>query len=153
MQIEQESAGAGLASLLRRAELGLGRGDAELLRDGADGLGKGDVLDLLDEGEDVAGDSAAEAVEVLAAGVDGKRRRLFAMEGTEPGVVLRAGFAQLDVFADDADDVGLLLDGVGEVSGISHGTSLPHSGKGWAGLLGRAVEKSRRALEEILTIR
>ena len=100
--------------------------------------GKGDVLDLLDEGEDVAGDSAAEAVEELAAGVDGKRRRFFAVEGAESGVVLRPRLAQLDVFADDADDVGLLLDGVGEVSGVSHSTSLPHCGDGredcWASL-------------------
>ncbi len=134
MKIEQKAAGAGLAGFLRRVELGLGRGDAELLGDGADGLGEGDVLDLLDEGEDVAGDSAAEAVEVLAAGVDGERGRLFAVEGAEAGVVLRSGFAQLYVLADDADDVGLLLDGVGEVSGVGHGTSLPHCGDGRAGL-------------------
>ena len=110
---------------------GLGSGDAELLGDGADGLGEGDVFDLLDEAEDVAGDSAAEAVEVLAAGVDGKRWSFFAMKGAEAGVVLGAGFAQLDVFADDADDVGLLLDGVGEVSGVGHDTSL-HDCAGWA---------------------
>ena len=37
------------------------------------------------------------------------------MEGTEAGVVLRAGFAQADVALDDLDDIGLLLDGLGEV--------------------------------------
>ena len=37
------------------------------------------------------------------------------MEGAEAGVVLRAGFAQADVALDHLDDVGLLLDGLGEV--------------------------------------
>ena len=56
----------------------------------------------------------------LTRGVHGKRRRLFAVEGTKAGVVLRAGLFQLDVVADDADDIGLLLDGVCEISG-GHG--------------------------------
>ncbi len=141
VKIEQKAAGAGLARFLRRVELGLGRGDAELLGDGANGLRKGDVLDFLDEGEDVSGDSAAEAVEELAAGVDGKRRRFFAVEGTKTGVVLGPGFAQLYIFADDADDVGLLLDGVSEVSGVSHRTSLHDCGAGRNGLLCIFVEK------------
>ena len=72
VQVEQKAAGACLASFLRRVELGLGRTDAQLLGNGADGFGEGDVLDLLDEREDVAGNSAAEAVKVLAGGVDGK---------------------------------------------------------------------------------
>ena len=141
MKVEEEAAGTGLASFLRGVELDLGGGNAELLGDGADRFREGYVFDLLDEGEDVSRDSAAEAVEELAAGVDGKRGRLLAVEGTESRVVLRPGFAQLDVLADDADDVGLLLDGVCEVSGVSHASSLPHCGDGWAGLLGMSVEK------------
>jgi hypothetical protein len=42
------------------------------------------------------------------------------VEGTEPGEVLRAGLFQLDVVADDADDIGLLLDGVCEIAGVRH---------------------------------
>jgi hypothetical protein len=41
------------------------------------------------------------------------------VERTEAGVVLSAGFAELEVVADDADDVGLLLDELSEV--IGHG--------------------------------
>ena len=106
------SSGSGVARL--------GQRDAQLLRDHADGFGERNVFDLLDEAEDVAGDAAAEAVIELARGVDGERRRLLAVEGAEAGVVLRAGLLQLDVVADDADDVGLLLDGVREIAGVRH---------------------------------
>ncbi len=58
---------------------------------------------------------AAEAVEVAVVGVDGEAAGLFFVEGAEAGVVLGSGFAQLDVVADDADDVGLLLYELGEV--------------------------------------
>ena len=61
----------------------------------------------------------AEAVEVAVRGVDGEGTGLLLVEGAEAGVVLRAGLAQLQVVADDADDVGLLLDELGEV--IGHG--------------------------------
>jgi hypothetical protein len=43
------------------------------------------------------------------------------MKGTQPGKVLRTGFLQFYVVADNADDVGLLLEGVFEVAGGSHG--------------------------------
>ncbi len=64
--------------------------------------------------------AASEAVVELARGVDGERRRLFAVEGAESGVVLRAGLLQLDVVADDANDVRLLLDRVCEIAGVRH---------------------------------
>jgi hypothetical protein len=44
------------------------------------------------------------------------------VEGAEAGVVLSAGLAELDVLADDADDVGLLLDELRKIIG--------HGGKG-----------------------
>ena len=43
------------------------------------------------------------------------------MKGTKARVVLRSGFFQLDVLADDANDISLLLDGIGEVAGVGHG--------------------------------
>ena len=39
------------------------------------------------------------------------------MEGAEAGIVLRAGFAQAHVVADDLDDVGLGFDGLGKIVG------------------------------------
>ena len=117
MDVDELAAEAGVAGFFRGVELAFGEGDAALGGDGADGLGEADVLHLHDEGEDVAFLVAAEAVEVAVGGVDGEAAGLFFVEGTEAGVVLGAGFAQLDVVADDADDVGLLLDELGEVVG------------------------------------
>jgi hypothetical protein len=42
------------------------------------------------------------------------------MKRTEAGEVLRACFFQLDVVADHANDVCLLLDGVREIAGVQH---------------------------------
>ena len=95
----------------------LGSGMPHFGGDDADGFGEADVLHLHDEGEDVAFFVAAEAVEVAVGGVDGEGAGFFLVEGAEAGVVLRAGFAELEVVADDADDVGLLFDGLGEVIG------------------------------------
>ena len=47
------------------------------------------------------------------------------MKGAKAGVVLRAGFAQLYVVADDADDVGLLFYELGEIVGQSEGPCRP----------------------------
>jgi len=52
--------------------------------------------------------------------VDREGWSFLAVEGAEPGKVLGAGFLELDVVADDADDVGLLLDGISEVAGVGH---------------------------------
>ena len=99
-----------------------GMGDAEFLRDEADSFGKSDVLDFLDETEDVTRGATSEAVIELPDGVYGERRRLLAMERTEAGEILRAGFLEFDIVSDDADDVRLLLDGVGEIAGVGHGS-------------------------------
>src|SRR5262249_33052437 len=106
--------------LLRAAEFYLGQGHVELLRNEADGFGERDVLDLLNKCEDVAGEPTAKAMEELPRRMDGERRGLFVVKGTEALVVLRARFLELDVITDDADDVGLLLEGVFEV-GRGHG--------------------------------
>ena len=84
------------------------------------GFGEGDVFDFLHEAEDVAGDAAAEAVKKLARGMDGERRGLLAVEWAQAGEILRARLLQLDVVADDADDIRLLLDRVCEVAGVRH---------------------------------
>jgi len=117
VDVDELATEAGFACLFGRAEFALGQRDAALGGDDADGLGEADVLHLHDEGEDVTFLVAAEAVEVVVDCVDGEGACFFFMEGAEAGVVLRAGFAQLDVVADDADDVGLLLDGLCEVVG------------------------------------
>ena len=115
VDVDELTTKAGFAGLFRRAELALGQRDAALGGDDTNSLGETDVLELHDEGEDVALLVAAEAVEVAVVGVDRERTGLLFVKRTEPGVVLRAGLAQLDVVADDFDDIGLLLDGLGEV--------------------------------------
>jgi hypothetical protein len=47
--------------------------------------------------------------------MDRKRRRLLAVKWAKPGIVLRASPLQLDVVADDADDIRLLLDYLFEI--------------------------------------
>jgi len=97
----------GLAGFGGRVVLDLRHRHAEFLRDEADGLAECEVLYLLDELEDVARFSTAEAVIELLANVNGERRRLLFVEGTESLEVLRSRLAQLHVFADDANDVRL----------------------------------------------
>jgi hypothetical protein len=105
----------GRARLFRAGKADFGHGHAKLLRDQPDGFGEGDVLNFLHETEDIARDAATEAVVELARSVDGERRRLLVVEGTESGEVLRARLLQLDVVAHNADDVGLLLEGFFEI--------------------------------------
>ena len=99
---------------------GLGQRNPQLLRHHPHGLGEGDVFDLLHEAEDVARHAAAKAVIKLARGMHRKRRRLLSVKRTQSGIVLRAGLLQLDVVADDADDVRLLLDRVREIARVRH---------------------------------
>src|SRR5581483_3319982 len=93
---------------------------ATLLRNQADGLGEGDVFNFLNEGKYIAGRAATKAVKELTRGMHGKRCRLLAMKRTQPGIVLRPGLLKLDVIADDANDVGLLLQSLGEFKGRRH---------------------------------
>ena len=115
MQIQQFTPLPGFRGFLRRIEFALRQRNPALLRDRANSFWKSEIFDLRDETEDISGLAAAEAVEKLLAGVDIERGRFFLVKRAEAGVVLRAGFAQADVAADDFDDVGLLLDGLGEV--------------------------------------
>jgi hypothetical protein len=46
------------------------------------------------------------------------------MKGTNPGVVLGSSLFEFDALADDADNVGLLLDRVREVTGVRHTSTL-----------------------------
>ena len=115
VEFEEFGALAGSGGFFGGRELAFGEGNADLLSNDADGFGEADVLDFGDEAEDVARGLAAEAVVELADGVDGEGGRLFLVEGAETGVVLRAGLAQADVSLDHLYDVGLLLDGLGEV--------------------------------------
>ena len=119
VDVDELAAQAGFAGFFGRGEFALGEGDAAFGGDDADGLGEADVFHLHDEGEDVAFFVAAEAVEVAVGGVDGEGAGFFFVEGAEAGVVLGSGLAELDVVADDADDVGLLLDELSEV--VGHG--------------------------------
>ena len=50
-------------------------------------------------------------------GMHRERRRLFLMEGAQPGKFCAPALAQLDVLAHNADDVGLLLDGAAKSPG------------------------------------
>lgn len=64
----------------------------------------------------------------LPRGMNRERRRLFVMERTEPGIVLCPSFFQLDVIADDANDVRLLLNGFLEITGFGHGWAQSSAG-------------------------
>jgi hypothetical protein len=54
------------------------------------------------------------------------------MKRTKPGIVLCPSLLELDIVADNADDVRLLLNGFLEVAGISHGLEAQLS----AGIMG-----------------
>src|SRR5579864_1517288 len=73
----------------------------------------------------------------------GERGRLLVMKRTEPREIPRARLLELDVVADDPNDVGLLLERVFEV-GRGHGVKVycGMAGKrGDGGRVWRAVEK------------
>ncbi len=64
---------------------------------------------------------AAKAIKITVRSIDRKRSGLLLVKRTQPGVVLSPGFAELQIVADDAHDVGLLLDELGEVVGHRRG--------------------------------
>jgi hypothetical protein len=103
------------------AEAKFGKRNPELLGHCSHSFGKGDIFDLLDEAEDVSRNATSKTVKELAGSMDGKRRRFFVVEGAKPREILGPGLLQLDVVADDADDVRLLLNDFFEVDGVGHG--------------------------------
>jgi len=122
VHLDERAAERGFLGLRWPGVLLLGQCDAELLRDRAYRFRKGDVLDLLAEAENISRNTAPEAVIELFGRMHRERTGLFLVEGTEPAEILRACLLQLDVIADDADDVRLLLHRVREIARISHGT-------------------------------
>ncbi len=120
VNLDQPDTQRGFACLLGRRVAHLGQRDLQLLRDQTNGFREGNVLDLLHERQDIARRAAAKAVEELPGGVYRERGRFFLVEGAQPGEVLRATLAQLDVLAHNANDVRLLLDGVRKIARICH---------------------------------
>src|SRR5690348_481221 len=108
LNFDQRGALLIFAAFFGRTLAGLRYRNAALLRDGANSLRKGQLVHFHHEFENVAACAAAEAVIDLLHGMDGERRSLFLMERAQTGEVLAALF-EADVFADDADDVRLLL--------------------------------------------
>src|SRR5262249_48001221 len=104
----------------RSTKRGLRQRDIEFLRDRPHSLRESDVLNLLNEAEDVSLGAASEAIEELARLVDVERWRFFVMKRALAGKILRSRLLELHIVAHDADNVGLLFEGVGEVSGVSH---------------------------------
>src|SRR5579872_2699259 len=101
------------AALFGRTFARLGNADATLFGDGAHSFGKRGFVHLHHELKNVAALAAAEAMVELLGGVNGERRRFFLMKGAEAAEILATLF-QADVFADDANDVRLLLDAIRE---------------------------------------
>ena len=101
------------AAFFGRAIARCRNGDAAFFGDNADGFGKRALFHFHDKFEDVAADVAAEAVVDLAQGMNVKRRRFLGVERAESAKILPR-LLQLDVFADHANDVRLLLNTIRE---------------------------------------
>ncbi len=102
-----------LFAFFGRALFGLRDGDAAFFGDDANRFWKRTLFHFHNELEDVATDAAAKAMVNLFGRVDGKRRRFFRVEWAKAGEIL-AALLQAHVFADDADDVRLLLNAIRE---------------------------------------
>ncbi len=140
MQFEQLAPLPALLRLFRAGKFPLRQCNATLLRDDFYCFDKTHIVELLHEGENITRLVAPEAVVELAHCVHGKGRGLLPVEGTKTGIVLRSGFFQRDVSADDADDISLLLYELGEIG--SHWiVTCPLSYIGCAGKLTSCVER------------
>ena len=121
MEIEQHSAQLGFLSFPGTAVAKLRERDPELLRHGSHSFYECDVFDLLDKRKHISLHATTETIKKLPRGMDGKRGRLLVVKRAKPRIVLRSRLLQLDVVADDADDVRLLLNDFFEVAGVGHG--------------------------------
>ena len=99
-----------------------GHGHSGLLRQVAHRIGKADTQVFHQEADRVAVHTATKAVVSLARGADHEAGRLFAVEWTQAFVV-DAGFFQLDVTANNVNDVNAREQVLNEAGG-DHGTSL-----------------------------
>ena len=115
MQLEQFAPLPVLLRLFRGGEFPLGQGDAAFLGHDFYRFRKAGILNLLHKGEDISRLIATETMVELAHRVHGKGRRFLPVKRTKAGIVLRSGFLQRDVFADDPDNVRLLLYELGKV--------------------------------------
>ena len=113
MHIDQRAALLVFAALLGRALAWLRNGDAAFFGYGAHRFRKWRFFQLHDKTENVAAFAATEAVVHLFDWADAERRSFFLVEGAEAGEIL-AAFFEAHVFADDPDDVRLLLDAIRE---------------------------------------
>src|SRR5579864_2215055 len=113
MHFDQRGALLIFAALLGRTFARLRNADAAFFSDGAHRFRKRGLVHLHHELKNVAALAAAEAVVKLLGGVNGEGRRFFLMEWAKAAEIL-AAFFQANVFADDADDVRLLLDAIRE---------------------------------------
>ena len=87
--------------------------------DETQGVGKFAALHLHHKIENVAAFPAAETVKNLLDRRDGERWCLFLVERAKPAEIL-ASFLEADVFADNPNDVGLLLDPFGSGTRFRH---------------------------------
>ena len=89
-------------------EIAFGDGHLRPFREDAHRVHEIDVFDLADEGDDVAGNAAAETVVELPFRIDGEGGRLFVMEGTAPPPVPALALER-DVCGDKLHDVCFAL--------------------------------------------
>ena len=120
MHLQQCSTHLGFLRLCRGAKRDFGKWHSDFLCHGANSFRKSNVLELLNEAEDVTGNATSETVVKLPRGMHRERGRLLLVKWAQPGIILRSRLAQLHVLANNADDVRLLLDGIGKVAGIRH---------------------------------
>ena len=113
MHFDQQRALLIFAAFFGRALSRRGNGDATFLRNDANRFGKRTFLHFHHEFENVSADSAAKAVINLSRWMNVERRRFFGVKWAQAREN-SARLFQLNVFADHANNVRLLLDAIRE---------------------------------------
>ncbi len=93
------------SAVLTLARFGVAEGDAGFVCQTLDRSDEVELFLLLNEGDDVAADAAAEAVVEAVLGVDRERGTLFCMERTQ-GLISTAHALELGVLRDDGHHIG-----------------------------------------------